>query len=319
MRRLGAIAVLAAALALSPWTARADLAPDLVARMADGHKLDADRRATLARVLARLPHATQGIAGPSRHPVTRERCRAEVLDAGLLPDPPAARAACAAPHMAPLGPTGACIDRYEFPGLPCEYPVTWVTPVQAADLCQAIGKRLCDAHEWEGACAGDPGPPDYRFDLGQGPARDLHNRLRVVTWTYGATRRGDLCAFGAGKSPGCDRAISTIGGDVRRACGQNTWPAGWHHQCAGPLGVHDLHGNVAEHMSLPGRPAEIGGGRGWTEMKGSWFAFPRTAQATVHPDDCRWRAPAWHRTRVEDPRGHANYHLGFRCCKSVGR
>ena len=32
---------------------------------------------------------------------------------------------------------------------------------------------------------------------------------------------------------------------------------------------------------------------------------------------CRWRAPYWHGTRVLDPRSHANYHLGFRCCKSL--
>ncbi len=32
-------------------------------------------------------------------------------------------------------------------------------------LCEAVGKRLCDAHEWEGACAGALLPPDYRFDL----------------------------------------------------------------------------------------------------------------------------------------------------------
>ena len=32
-------------------------------------------------------------------------------------------------------------------------------------MCEAEGKRLCDAHEWEGACAGKLEPPDYRFDL----------------------------------------------------------------------------------------------------------------------------------------------------------
>lgn len=35
-------------------------------------------------------------------------------------------------------------------------------------LCQAMGKRICDAHEWEGACAGALLPPDYRFDLAKG-------------------------------------------------------------------------------------------------------------------------------------------------------
>jgi hypothetical protein len=49
-------------------------------------------------------------------------------------------------------------------------------------------------------------------------------------------------------------------------------------------------------------------------MKGSWFIF---SGYEAHPDDCRWRAPDWHGTRLMDVRSHANYHLGFRCCKSV--
>ena len=54
---------------------------------------------------------------------------------------------------------------------------------------------------------------------------------------------------------------------------------------------------------------------GVTEMKGSWFAFD---DFRAHEDWCRWRAPFWHGTRVRDPKSHANYHLGFRCCRDVG-
>ena len=53
---------------------------------------------------------------------------------------------------------------------------------------------------------------------------------------------------------------------------------------------------------------------GYTEMKGSWFIFD-TYRA--HDDWCRWRAPFWHGTRVMAPDSHANYHLGFRCCKTL--
>jgi hypothetical protein len=53
---------------------------------------------------------------------------------------------------------------------------------------------------------------------------------------------------------------------------------------------------------------------GYTEMKGSWFVFD-TIRA--HDDWCRWRAPFWHGTRVMDEHSHANYHLGFRCCKTI--
>ena len=54
---------------------------------------------------------------------------------------------------------------------------------------------------------------------------------------------------------------------------------------------------------------------GYTEMKGSWFIFDTYY---AHPDWCRWRAPFWHGSRVMDVDSHHNYHLGFRCCKTVG-
>ncbi len=53
------------------------------------------------------------------------------------------------------GVTPVCIDQYEFPDIPCEYPVVYPSAKQASELCHAVGKRLCDAHEWEGACAGE--------------------------------------------------------------------------------------------------------------------------------------------------------------------
>ena len=64
----------------------------------------------------------------------------------------------------------ACIDQFEFPDIPCVYPVVWVKASEAAELCAAEGKRLCDANEWEDACQGSTEPPDYRFDLAVGVA-----------------------------------------------------------------------------------------------------------------------------------------------------
>jgi hypothetical protein len=82
--------------------------------------------------------------------------------------------------------------------------------------------------------------------------------------------------------------------------------------------VYDLNGNAAEHMNLPldaSQLASLGSAElGVTEMKGSWFVFD-TIRA--HEDWCRWRAPFWHGSRVLDTHSHANYHLGFRCCKTL--
>ncbi len=69
-------------------------------------------------------------------------------------------------------------------------------------------------------------------------------------------------------------------------------------------------------MNLPALPEDLAsrGGDGLTEMKGSWFVF---STIEAHEDDCRFRAPAWHETRVMNEKSHRNYHLGFRCCKDV--
>jgi len=236
---------------------------------------------------------------------------------------------CGAKFMAPLydprsrrpEDAKACIDQFEFPDLPCEYPVVWVKAREAAQICAAMGKRLCDAHEWEGACAGRLEPADYRFDLAAGVApntavermRSAHNKARQAdkAWSYGPDYRAGICAAGSQKSPGC-------AGGGWNICGSNTYPAGSFPDCRSSLGVYDLHGNAAEHMNLPlgeGQMASLGSTElGYTEMKGSWFIFD-TYRA--HEDWCRWRAPYWHGSRVMDAHSHANYHLGFRCCKSL--
>ena len=61
-----------------------------------------------------------------------------------------------------------------------EYPVVHVSAREAALLCEAEGKRLCDAHEWEGACAGAvrPAEDEYDFRDARPLATASHNRTR---------------------------------------------------------------------------------------------------------------------------------------------
>ncbi|MBC7140050.1 MAG: hypothetical protein H5U17_15275, partial [Defluviimonas sp.] len=88
--------------------------------------------------------------------------------------------------------------------------------------------------------------------------------------------------------------------------------------CRSALGVYDQHGNAAEHMNLPLAPDQMASRGsttlGVTEMKGSWFIWD-TYRA--HPDWARWRAPFWHGGRVMAADSHRNYHLGFRCFKTL--
>jgi formylglycine-generating enzyme required for sulfatase activity len=293
------------------------------------HGLTPAQRESVRAILVRSGFAGQGNPAISVHPRTREQCLARRAERPPPPEEAGFAAICGAPHMAPLydprreRPEDAlmCIDQYEFPDIPCEYPVVWVKAREAAQICEAIGKRLCDAHEWEGACDGRLEPPDYRFELAAGRApgdavalmRSAHNRAREPErrWSYGPAYRGGVCATGSRKSPGC-------AGGGWNACGSNTYPTGDFAQCRSPLGVYDLNGNAAEHMNLPLWPSQMAstGSRelGHTEMKGSWFVFDAFR---AHEDWCRWRAPYWHGSRVLDPASHANYHLGFRCCRTL--
>lgn len=300
----------------------------------EAHTLDEQREALLVNLRRELELAdsatervrrifehsqwiSQGNPEATKHPMTRAQCRQIRAQAG--PEPQTSPR-CGAPNMAPLfdptrGQTEAdsrvCIDRFEFPDIPCEYPLVWVRANEAAELCEAVGKRICDAHEWEGACAGALRDPDREYAWGERRLQMeyLHNLDREVIWSYGPAKDHSLCATSSHKDPEC----TEMGW---KGCGTNTYPSGAFPRCVSPFGVYDLHGNVAEHMNLPRVPAELAsrGGSGETEMKGSWFIF---STYEAHPDDCRWRARSWHTTRLRDPESHRNYHLGFRCCKDI--
>lgn len=302
---------------------------EIIRQLAEAHGLSDAQVAAVRAVFAGSPYIGTGNPAVTRHPLSSDSCRQNLAAESVSIADPAFEVICGARWMAPLydpareKPEDArsCIDQLEFPDIPCAFPVVWVRASEAAALCEAVGKRLCDAHEWEGACAGVLEPPDYAFDLAQGVSasdavarmRAAHNRAEAgrKSWSYGPQPKAGICAMGSTKTAGCN------GGDWK-GCGSNTYPAGSFPQCRSSLGVYDLHGNAAEHMSLPLASDQMASREsvslGVTEMKGSWFIFD-TYKA--HEDWCRWRAPFWHGSRVRDPASHHNYHLGFRCCKTL--
>ena len=272
----------------------------------------------------------QGNPAVTRHPLTPEQAAAR------LPSSPERlyrnaqfERICGRPYMAPLydpateRPQDAkvCVDMFEYPNIPMAYPVVWVKANEAAQLCAAEGKRLGDAHEWEGAAAGALLDPDYRFDLAQGVGmsaavsrmRQAHNAKwgPSRSWTYGPQWQRGICAQNSSKSPGCNGGSWT-------GCGSNTYPAGSFPNCKSALGVYDLEGNAAEHMNLPLSPDQMASrgskSLGVTEMKGSWFIWDKIR---AHEEWARWRAPFWHGTQVMSPASHSNYHLGFRCFRDI--
>ena len=304
-------------------TDRNSLNQKLLLHIQDEFQLSSESMDSLSTVFKKSPVISQGNPQVTKHPVTTKQCQDFLKIAGISYENKKYESICKHKYMAPLydpqkqkmEEASVCIDQFEFPSIPCEYPLVWTRADEAVAICEAMGKRLCDAHEWEGACEGRLTPPDYKFEKNLS-SKDIqrlrltHNNTAKKTYSYGGqSYKNGVCAAASFKSKDCN------GGDWKK-CGSNTYPAGYFPNCKSSLDVWDLHGNAAEHMNLPLKPEQMAsqGQYGYTEMKGSWFIFD-TYKA--HPDWCRWRAPFWHGTRVKDPRSHHNYHLGFRCCYDI--
>lgn len=303
----------------------------LLEKIRKNENLNDEQFKKLSDIFSASSSIGQGNSKIVQHPATEGACQEKIQKTGASFQTEEQKSICRRPNMVPLynpktqSPKDArtCIDQFEFPNIPCTYPVIWVKAREAAEICKAIGKRMCDAHEWEGACAGALKEPDYPFAAASklpepqavAAMRKVSNRGREIVWAYGPKRDHSLCGTNSTKSDACNQALSK-GLDVWSNCGSNTYPSGFFPECRSSLGVFDQHGNAAEHMNIPVRPDQLAskGGMGHTEMKGSWFIF---SKYSAHEDDCRWRAPYWHGSKVMDSHSHANYHLGFRCCADL--
>lgn len=249
----------------------------------------------------------QGNRSISQHSIGRRACVEHLRDVVL--QTPDQLAQCGEANMVPVWDRGTrreaarfCIDLFEFPNRACELPFVFVAPYQAKRICEAQGKRLCTQDEWNLSCRGDPaGGPDRVYAYG--------DELDVTVCNTNKSRLGS--------NPLCD--VSTDD-KVWTTCGTNTEPAGAFPGCRSRFGVFDQHGNVAEIMTRF-EPAD---GEVKSQLKGSAFFYVDIAKKpndpggywTKYPDQCNFD-PRWHVEKLETA-GHVNYHLGFRCCKSVG-
>jgi hypothetical protein len=278
------------------------------------HTDDADALRTLmgAAASVRLPiggpwHLGQGNPAISHHAIGRRTCLEGLRD--VVVQTPAQYARCAAGNMVPVWSNGGseasaafCIDVFEFPNRACELPFVFVTPSQALALCRAQGKRLCSQDEWNLACRGDPaGVSDRVYAYG--------DELDLTICNTNKSRAN-------GPPPPCDVSTSER---LWRTCGTNTEPSGAFPRCRSRFGVFDQHGNVAEIMTR----FDAIDGEERSQLKGSAFFYVEVAKKptdpggykTKYPDHCNFD-PRWHVEKLAEA-GHMNYHLGFRCCKSV--
>lgn len=232
-----------------------------------------------------IAHANQGNPAITTHSIDRATCKARLQ--GVVLQTPLDRKICGGPfevaihHGAPDQAT-TCIDVFEFPNRPCVVPFVYSYALVAAQLCGLTGKRLCTQEEWTDACEADPKG---------GAAR---------AYAYGDALDLEACHTGKTRAASCD-----VDKALWASCPTETAPSGSYPRCRSRLGVFDQHGNVAEAMIR--REAGVN----YVQLKGSaWFY-----DGKMYPDTCRFD-PRWHVDTI-DRSFHTNYHLGFRCCRSV--
>jgi formylglycine-generating enzyme len=190
-----------------------------------------------------------------------------------------------------------CIDRYEFPNVPGEFPAIMVSWVDAKSLCANRGKELCSEDQWTFACEGEEGLP----------------------YPYGYERDPDACnidrELAAGVNP--ETVMKSTDPKVIGATLSKLWggfPSGSMPGCSSPFGVYDMTGNIDEwsEWTEGGRPRDkggagnrkpINGGEGFPSMlKGGFWTKARTRcqpSTSSHGPDFYF------------------YQQGFRCCSPV--
>jgi hypothetical protein len=248
-------------------------------------------------------HANQGNKEIALHTTSREKCLEGLKD--MVIQTPEQKAKCGADNMVPVWSKGKdpwfCIDVFEFPNKPCELPMVWTQPPLAKKVCELQGKRLCSDIEWNLACKGDPeGGDDWRYAYG--------NKLDL-----------EICNTNLRHRTACTVKDAPT---TWKTCSTDTEPSGAFPKCRSRFGVFDQHGNVAEVMM------RREGDKVFTQLKGSaWFYVElakepnepvpesTTNKSGAYPDHCNFD-PRWHVEQL-DQAMHVNYHLGFRCCKSI--
>jgi formylglycine-generating enzyme required for sulfatase activity len=187
-----------------------------------------------------------------------------------------------------------CIDRFEYPNVPGEFPATMLSWNDGQALCKLQGKRLCSEDEWSFACEGpEAWPYPYGYDryLEPGahfpdhiPAGDGCN-IDVIRHVHADIPRMMRYRFAPEGLAEIDRLWSAV-------------PAGSRAACTSPFGVRDLTGNIEEWtVQVPGRPPNLHGAD--SVLKGGYWSPVRSRCETAE---------------LAHGPGHQYYQTGFRCC-----
>ncbi|MBI3541697.1 MAG: SUMF1/EgtB/PvdO family nonheme iron enzyme [Deltaproteobacteria bacterium] len=186
-------------------------------------------------------------------------------------------------------PLDTCVDRYEFPNVPGEFPGVLLSFDDGMKICASQGKHLCTEDEWTFACEGERALP---YPYGYSRYVDPSSRFpdHVV--------QGDGCNI--------DVIRHGLRFDPKRML-KNKWSveavveidrlwagtrAGERAKCVSPFGVYDITGNVEEWVDRSGSSHR-------SVLKGGYWS---PVESRCQPGN------AFHGP------GHAYYQTGFRCC-----
>lgn len=174
-----------------------------------------------------------------------------------------------------------CMDRYEYPNVVGELPMTLISWADADRTCRAHGKRLCTESEFTFACEGE----------------------KMLPYTYGLERDANKCNIDKPYQTPSKRLLPyeqcladpTCAAEYKRVDGRE--PIGSHPECVSPFGIYDLNGNANEWVSQPWKNPPHRSG-----IKGGWWGPVRN------------RCRAITQSHGETYQG---YEVGFRCCQDV--
>lgn len=173
-----------------------------------------------------------------------------------------------------------CMDRYEYPNQPGEMPWVLTSWIQARELCQKRGKRLCTEDEFNFACEGPEMLP-HVYGHERDPTKCNIDKPYRQPDQSRQMRTYEQCP----SNEFCRTELARL--DQRHAIGST-------HTCASWAGVIDMNGNVNEWVELPGKVHPHRSG-----LKGGWWGPVRNR--------CR-------PTVTFHKEFDYGYEAGFRCC-----
>ncbi len=182
-----------------------------------------------------------------------------------------------------------CIDRYEFPNIPGEYPGVLLSYNDGQQICAAQGKHLCTEDEWTFACEGPRALP-YPYGYARYVDPRSHFPDHIIP---GEGCNIDVIRHGVHFDP--KRMLRNRASPVAAVEIDKLWAgtrSGERLACVSPFGVYDITGNIEEWTSRPE-------GAKHSVLRGGYWA----------PVESRCQ-PA---NTAHGP-SHAYYQTGFRCC-----